>query len=376
MTTQISPSIGHGPWTQGGPGATPGFDAQDFRRSVTGHQRGEGVSTYNSFRVSQRAAGANLSVDVNMDEMAFVRGDSVSQQHIYDVAPHASTINEVIAAADATNPRIDRVVLQVLDTTHDASGSSLAQTRVITGTPTGGATLDNLTGAGSVPSSALLLADVLVAATDTAISNSEIRDRRAFVAGVPIPLTAVDMVPLIPVGVTIGTLTLQGGAGLGVNDLEQVAVLVQVPRRISGATRMRWKYVQGSGGPLTGNYVLAMFDASGRQIVATSSTAYAGLVNTVQVRSETISATTFEPGYYYLYFAHDTTNANSAITPGAVMHAEPAGVIATGPSYPNVGLRASGGGVTVPTTLAAFTDLGTETSGLQAGVPLVALSVG
>jgi hypothetical protein len=45
-----------------------------------------------------------------------------------------------------------------------------------------------------VPSSALLLADVLVAATDTAISNAEIRDRRAFVSGVPPLLTAVDMV--------------------------------------------------------------------------------------------------------------------------------------------------------------------------------------
>jgi hypothetical protein len=80
-------------------------------------------------------------------------------------------------------------VLELKDTQHDASGSNLAQTRVVTGTATGGATLDNRTGAAALPASALLLADVLVAATDTAISNSEIRDRRPWARGAYVRFT-------------------------------------------------------------------------------------------------------------------------------------------------------------------------------------------
>jgi hypothetical protein len=56
------------------------------------------------------------------------------------VPPHSAVINETIAAADATNPRNDLVVLEIKDTQHDASGSNLAQTRVVTGTPNVSAT--------------------------------------------------------------------------------------------------------------------------------------------------------------------------------------------------------------------------------------------
>jgi hypothetical protein len=53
---------------------------------------------------------------------------------------------------------------------------------VVTGTATGGATLDNRTGAAALPASAILLATCW-SATDTAISNSEIRDRRPWARG-------------------------------------------------------------------------------------------------------------------------------------------------------------------------------------------------
>jgi hypothetical protein len=92
-------------------------------------------------------------------------------------------INETISAAHATLPRVDQVVLEVLDHAHDASGSTLARTRVVAGTATAGATLDNRTGAAALPSSALLLAEVHVPAADTTISNSQIRDRRSWAKG-------------------------------------------------------------------------------------------------------------------------------------------------------------------------------------------------
>lgn len=372
MSTTIGPALGHGPWTQQGVGTTPGYDAIDFRRSVTGFERGEGVSTYGSFRVSQRGAGANMSVDVNMDDGAWVRGDAVSLQGLYYVAPHSATINEVITAADATNPRIDRVVLEVKDTQHDASGSNLAQTRVIAGTPTGGATMDNLTGAAAVPSSSLLLADVLVAATDTSITDSEIRDRRAFIAGLPPLLTDVDMARFDPLWAPPVVPLVQMSIGW---DLMQAAYLARLDRRIVAATRLRWKYRHGSTAGV-GNYVIGIYDASGRKIIDTGSVAATGALNTYQVRSETISATTFEPGYYYVLFGNDWTSGTIEFQG---LHAEVtnAGFNESGPFAPNMLVRSATGGITAPTTLLGFTDVhGLTAATAVPAVPFLGISVG
>jgi hypothetical protein len=369
MTTTIGPALGHGPLTQQGTGSTPGYDAIDARRWMSDPDIGEGVTTYGSYRVSQRAAGVNLSVDINMDDFAYVRGDAVTLQGLYKAAPHASTINEAISAADATNPRIDRVILELKDTAHDASGSSLFQTRVVTGTPTGGATLDNLTGAGAVPSSALLLADVLVAATDTAISDSEIRDRRAFVAGIPPLLTKVDMAAL-----NAPWAAFVSDAGGTLTDLSQTAVLVQLSRRIVGATRIRWQYIQDGATALTGNYVLGIYDASGRKIIDTGSVALTGAASSAQARSETISATTFEPGLYYALFGIDTTNAGAIRFPGYRLYSST--TAGGSPVAKNMGLFLNSGGVTAPSTVLGFSDIvGTAPPGAT-WTPAMALSVG
>lgn len=184
MTTTISPSLGHGPWTQQGTGLSPGYDAIDFRRTTSPAFQ-EGVLTAGSYEVTQRAAGANLSVDIaaSTGDGAVVQGDAVTGQGRYVIGPHSAVINEAITAAHATLPRVDRVILEVKDTQHDAGGSNLAQIRVVDGTATAAATLDNLNGAAAVPSSALLLADVHVPALDTTISNSQIRDRRKWALG-------------------------------------------------------------------------------------------------------------------------------------------------------------------------------------------------
>jgi hypothetical protein len=344
------------------------YDAISARRYWTGFERGEGVSTYGSFRVSQRGAGVNMSVDVNMDDGAYVRGDAVALQGLYYVSPHSATINEVVTAADATNPRIDQVVLELKDNAHDASGANLVQTRVVAGTATVGATLDNRTGAAALPSSALLLADVLVGATVTSISNANIRDRRAFVAGtVPPVLTAVDQVSLSS---PAREGTLDSSAPI---DLSQTAALVYVPRRIAAATRIRWHYFQGATA-LTGNYVLGIYDATGRKIVDTGSVAFTGGIGSSNARSETITATTFEPGAYYALLGADTTNA------GTIGYVGWGGILGTtitkaADHAPNVTLYSLTGGVTAPTTLLSFTDYLGFTSGLHP-VPRITLSVG
>lgn len=157
------------------------YSAKDVRRFMSAapiaySAGGEGIIETNDFAVSQRAAGANLSVDVASGE-AYVKGDTTADEGSYYVR-EASTVNVAITAADVSNPRVDRVVLEVKNDSEDASGLNLARIRTIDGTPTVGATLSNLSGAAAVPSTCLLLANVLVAASDTAITTAEIQDAR------------------------------------------------------------------------------------------------------------------------------------------------------------------------------------------------------
>lgn len=383
MTTTVSPGLGHAPsFTQQGTGASPGYDAIDRRRAIAGFERGEGAATFGSFRVVQRGAGANMSVDIGQDDGAWVRGDAVALQALYYVAPHNATINETITTADATNPRLDQVILEIQDNVHDGSTANIARTRVVAGTPTSGATIDNRTGAAALPGSALLLADVLVPAGAASITNATIRDRRQLQAGsVPPLLTLIDQVAFVPVmqalvwgsfaGATQWSVPMAGAA-----DLAQTAAAMTLPRRIVGATRIRWKYLQQNTTALTGNYVIGIYDASGRKIVDTGSVAFAGAANGLQSRSETISATTFEPGVYYVLIGLDSTNSGVITYHGVRVSATQND--SPGPIGPNMGLFSPTGGVTAPATILGFTDqYGVTVTGANATtVPVVSLSVG
>lgn len=151
------------------------YSAKDVRRHITRLQN-EGIVDSGDFAVSERAAGANMSVDVAAGE-AYVQGDTNADEAQY-YCRETGTLNATFTASDATNPRIDRVVLEVKNDSEDSSGLNKARIRVIDGTPTGGATLTNLSGAASVPSSCLLLANVLVGAGVTTITTANIQDRR------------------------------------------------------------------------------------------------------------------------------------------------------------------------------------------------------
>jgi hypothetical protein len=126
-----------------------------------------------------------MSVDINMPTggFAWVQGDTINGQGLYGVPVHASNINESIAASDATNPRVDQVILEVQDNVLDASGGNQARIRVLTGTPSPGTTLTTRAGASSLPGNALLLADILVPNSSSNVPNSNIRDRRKWARG-------------------------------------------------------------------------------------------------------------------------------------------------------------------------------------------------
>lgn len=185
MTTPISPSVGQGlMFLEGGPGQDPGYGAIGLRRALSiGLQ--EGVVDANSYKVTEKGAGADMSVDVDADDPggAVVEGDTISAQGLYTVAPHSTTINESIAAADPTDPRIDQAILEAADDTHAAGGLNEGRVRIVAGTPTAGATKDNRSGAASLPASAIRLADIEVGAGATSITDADIRDRRPWARG-------------------------------------------------------------------------------------------------------------------------------------------------------------------------------------------------
>jgi hypothetical protein len=141
----------------------------------------EGVYSSGDFAVSQRATGTNMSVDIAIGA-GWIKVDTGARNGLSHVWSDAIA-NAPINAAHATLPRIDRIVIQYNDSNIPAGvGGDVPSVRVVTGTATSGATLDNETGAAAVPNDALHLADVLVSAATSTIINSAIRDRRPWAA--------------------------------------------------------------------------------------------------------------------------------------------------------------------------------------------------
>lgn len=184
-TLQIAPSSGQSLlFTQGGPGTAPGYGALDRRRWLEGASGGQpGVFGAAQWKVAQRGAGANLSVDVGQDDFSF----GVARVGRYVAAPHNAVANLAVpSGAHATLPRIDSVFLVARDADVDGLGAYGARLVYVEGVATSGATLDNRNGAPAAPGGAAkeLLADVLVPAGATSVTAGNIRDRRRAARGV------------------------------------------------------------------------------------------------------------------------------------------------------------------------------------------------
>lgn len=211
-----SPAEGEPPFISGAE-LRSAFDAPDQ----------EGVWGATDLRVT---AGAGVSVDVGAG-VAFVRGDDATDQGLYRVR-NDGTLNSAdfelggIGVADATNPRIDQIIARILDDTHDSSGERKWRLEVLQGTATGGATLDNRSGAPALPNSCLRLADVLVPAGASSLLTANIRDRRPWARGA--------YYRYFWTGFDLGLTTSYAGLGLGgplAPRLEIVSGLVAVKLR-------------------------------------------------------------------------------------------------------------------------------------------------
>jgi len=147
--------------------------AVDVRRMLAALIAAEGVNSSGDFKVSQRAAGANMSVDVAAGS-AVVKDDHVgANAGGYYPAVWTGVENVTVTAAHASLPRIDRVVLRI----HDAylgDADNVISIVVVAGTPTAGATLANTNGAAALPDSSLLLANVLVPAASSSVIDANI----------------------------------------------------------------------------------------------------------------------------------------------------------------------------------------------------------
>lgn len=248
-TATITPTLGSAPVTlQAG-----NYSAIDDRRFWSLHL-GEGyMRNDGAYQVIQRAAGANMTVDVasSVGDGAVVTGDSVTAQGRYYVPPTAANVNVDIAAADATNPRNDLVVLEVKDDQHDAGGLNLARVRVITGTPNASAALTDAFGSNgtpALPSSCMALAVVRVGAGVTSIATAAISDRRQTALGYKLLGTASATSNFT----TSAThTTAQDVTGLSVTGTYAASRYLQMTARVSpqisgGGNDLIYSFVRGS----------------------------------------------------------------------------------------------------------------------------------
>ena len=147
------------------------FTAEDDRRLTSMLlSDSEGVMLPTDMAVSQRGAGANMSVDVAGGRGA-IRGDLNTYEGSYFIENRGVT-NKTVATSDPTNPRIDRVIAEVLNQEYSGS-SNLWQLRVMTGTPAGSPT------APALPDNATSLCTIAVGAGVTSIVDANITDTRA-----------------------------------------------------------------------------------------------------------------------------------------------------------------------------------------------------
>lgn len=371
-------------YTQAGVGASPGYSARAVRK-YAGDYMGVGVYDRGSFRVTW-SAGLTVAISAGR---AFIRGRTNVDQGMYR-AYHGTTdtaLTVTLPAAHATLPRIDRIILQVLDATEDAGASNKGQVVYVQGVATAGATLDNLNGAVdpatlSSPTH-IILADVLVNANNSpALGASNIRDRRPFAIQGVVPPTRidVDMVVLEPfAGMVTGRWKLLGSN----HASRQSAALFYLPRRIA-ATHIRWHYQQDDTTAIASgqNYNIALMDASGRFMYQTGSTAFGGVVSTQ--RGEIIALNPappagfmFEAGAWYVFMGVSAIPSAQAAHYTGVIHDDSGGANGYVPAAPNMFYRDTANGITVPQTVQLMADVWTLTVGSSnVPVPQIALSVG
>lgn len=162
-------------------GSLQGTATGSFAGGVGAVDRAHGVVNVNDFAVTRRSTGANMSVDVAAG-YAWIRGTENANQGAYHVYNDA-TVNLSVATADATNPRVDLVIIRVQDAFYSGA-TRTASVAIVTGTPAANPADPTL------PANSLVLARIYVPAnaaqvinvTETTANSAIINDLRTRVA--------------------------------------------------------------------------------------------------------------------------------------------------------------------------------------------------
>lgn len=153
-----------------GNGTTPSYTAKEFRFGARAEDWDQGVRTRRSLKVSQRGAGANMTVDVAAGD-AIVAGTKQAFQGNYAIRSDAVESVAGFTAPSAGLQRYDLVVVKVNDPdATEAAGDNITFERVA-GTASGSPAVPTF------PTTALVLAIVgPLTNTTTSITNSMIHD--------------------------------------------------------------------------------------------------------------------------------------------------------------------------------------------------------
>ena len=140
-----------------------------------------GVSAGTNDLLVTQASTPAMTVNVGSG-WGWVLGTVSSTQGMYTVYNDATLTGITVSAANATLPRIDRVVLSVLDSNYSGSTSS-ASVYVVAGTASASPV------APAIPASSISLATLAIASGATAVTNANITDTRVR-AQSALPLTS------------------------------------------------------------------------------------------------------------------------------------------------------------------------------------------
>jgi len=144
------------------------FSSATSLRARGGVHQGFGTE----FAVTQ-AGSPNMTVLVGSGACSIPGSESSTQGNYFAVNDAQVTLS--IAAAHATLARIDIVVVNVRDAQYSGASNDV-QLQVITGTPASSPAVP------AAPANSITVAQVAVAANDTAITNGEITDTRIYMA--------------------------------------------------------------------------------------------------------------------------------------------------------------------------------------------------
>ena len=250
-------------WLQAG-----SYTAENDRLTQQAVFNTSGIIGAGSLAVTQQVV-ASLTLNI-ASGWAAILGGNTTTQGVY-VAYNDATATVTLAAADPTNPRIDRIVVTVSDATYSGSTNQVAFS-VLTGTAAPSPV------APSTPTNSISLATVAVAAGVTTITNANITDTRVItisnLSSFSKILIGAGSTTSAPLQLTSGTNLTSPASGAFEYD-GSTAFFTPVAGSGRGSLAAPYYYVQGSSGNTGTN-------------VTTAQPMFPGMTNGLAVQANTV----------------------------------------------------------------------------------------